>query len=173
MSSQCADVIQAIVSVINLAIVVLFFVWDKKSALSINRNERKEYWYHETLINRGIQAVEFCFDDLENIINVIDVLQKKNEMTEELAKENIIRIGAAISTLKRKLDAYSQLFDSLLARKIRNVLNELEDYLTEGTEKIYKSELVDDLLFKLSTSKYQVLKILYEYDVANTKKSEK
>ena len=67
--SNITDCIQAVVSIINLIFVAGVFLYEKHQNRKDAINEKKEYWYRETLLHRGIDVCENAFDNMENIIN--------------------------------------------------------------------------------------------------------
>nr|DAY89476.1 MAG TPA: hypothetical protein [Caudoviricetes sp.] len=168
MDSEGATIVQGIASVLNLLIIIFFFVWERRS-FSINLiKERKEYWYHETLLNRGIESVENCFEELDKLTKIVSELIPHNLTNTDIEphiRNIIVEIKDQISLLKRSLNVYTKLFDKSLANKIKTIIENFEDLLLTEIEQIYlsNSQILDFSI--LLTNKFKILEVLYQYDV--------
>ena len=90
MQTNCAfdlnsitDIIQAVVSVVNLFFVAGVFLYEKQQNRKDIIKEKKEYWYRETLLHRGIDVCENAFDDMEKIINRVSSLCKNHAQNQD------------------------------------------------------------------------------------------
>ena len=72
-----AAIIQAVVSIINIAFVAVIFVRDKLWKTAYAQKEKEEFWYRETVLNRGLDTLDACFTEIENILNRANVYNIK------------------------------------------------------------------------------------------------
>jgi len=168
MFKDFANIVQAIASVVNLIIVVLFFVFDRIQGSFSLKRERKEYWYRETMLNRGIQEVEISYDELKgNLQKAEDIYESQiyDQNTENEIRKIICEINTTIASLKNLLRCYSKLFDEKLYSTIRLTVEEQGDKLTTGIETNYQNQSSNYKLQRdLNLFRYHVLNIIYTYD---------
>ena len=166
-----ADTIQAIASIVNLIIVVAFFIVERKALVHNMRQERREYWYRETLLNRCLRTVEECFDELDALIYRVSEFYPYQKPDAEKQIRNIISsIKKQISLIKKVLNIYTKLFDKNLYRRIRVLLENLEDTLTSNIEQNYYAEIAcDNLSYELASYRYKLLYNLYQFDTLQEK----
>lgn len=166
-----ADTIQAITSVINLIIVVLFFIIERKSLVRAWRQDRKENWYHETLLNRGVEIIERCFEEMEIQIEEADSLFPFNtKEAEKQIKKVINDIQKQIAIMKRFLNVYTKLFDESLTKKIKKEIEKMEDIVLSEIERNYIGKThMQGVSYDLARSKYEILNSLYQFDTDRKK----
>ena len=100
--SSITDIIQAVVSVVNLLFVAGVFLYEKRQNRKDIIKEKKEYWYRETLLHRGIDVCENAFDDMEKIINRVSSLCENHAQNQD---EDEMRKSCMFDNLQEKLDA--------------------------------------------------------------------
>ncbi len=166
MSSDVATAIQAIASVLNLGAVIIFFVWERFSGRKVQKREKEEFWYRETLLNRGMDMLNSCFDELEKILKKENEYNKCNsEENEQHIKQLVNEAKNQIGLLKRSVLLYTKLFDTNLTNEIRACTNRLEDGVSEGMETCYFSGTeTRSLIVDLENYKYEMVSKLYKYD---------
>lgn len=171
MNEELSASIQAICSVINLAIVILFFIFERISSIRFNKTQQRAYWYHETVLKNGMPAIDHLFNNLESIFaNLQTCVDQKQILEEKTSKQAIADIQNFISDIKRFMSPYLKLFDKKLNHHVASSFRDLEDITTNCIEKMYQDNQFDnDIYKKLSDYKYQLLAELYNYDLGKTK----
>lgn len=164
--SNIIDGIQAVVSIINLIFVAGVFLYEKHQNRKDTIKEKKEYWYRETLLQRGIDVCENAFDNMESIINRASNLCENHNQDESEIKKCISDIQNQIYKIKHVLETYSQIASNDLHRKIKRRLEELQDSLMEGIEEDYKVRMdCRDRIKYLYEMEYNIFNELYKYDL--------
>ena len=167
MSQDMAAAIQAIASVINLILVIGFFIVEKRTGRENNEKDKKEFWYRQTILERGLDTLNKSFTQIDNI------LQNANKYNTEISDENeryirefINEVKTQISVMKREVLVYTKLFDRTFYKSIKESMENLEDSVTVGIEECYFArEDTGDILYELNNYKYKILSELYKYDM--------
>ena len=68
MTQNTAAVIQAITSVVNLIFVGGIFIFERRTGKKSINDEKKEFWYRQTLLSRGLDLTGECFDTMEQLL---------------------------------------------------------------------------------------------------------
>lgn len=164
---NASSIIQAIASVVNLVIIVIFFIYERKELSRDMKTERREYWYRQTILSRGIEDVEKGFSEIEKLLSDIDRLDRYNVYTnhEDTVKGIIAKIKKQISIIKKVLLVYTKLFDDVLSKDIKFIFENMEDTIICDIEVNFKAKLKNDSLFyEISDYKYKIYDRLYRYD---------
>lgn len=164
--SNITDCIQAVVSIINLIFVAGVFLYEKHQNRKDAIKEKKEYWYRETLLHRGIDVCENAFDNMENIINRTSSLCKNHDQDESEIKKCISDIQNQIYKIKHVLETYSKIVSSDLHSIIKKQLEELQDSLIVGIAEDYevRMDCLDRIKY-LYEMKFAIFNELYKYDL--------
>ena len=113
MIQDVAAIIQAVVSIINIAFVAVIFVRDKLWKTVYAQKEKEEFWYRETVLNRGLDTLDACFTEIENILNRANVYNiKLSDENEQQIKELVMEVKSQVFILKRGVWDYTKLFDT-------------------------------------------------------------
>ncbi len=167
MSQDTAIAIQAIASIVNLVIVVGFFVLERIFGKKNLEREKEEFWYRQTILDRGFNTLETCFGEMEHI------LQRANEYNTRISDENekymkslVKEVKVQVFLLKRGILDYAKLFNSTFYKKLKENVEQLEDSVTLGIQDCYfAKEDTGDILSELSNCKYKIISELYKYDM--------
>ena len=170
MNAETASAIQAVASVINLLFVVFVFWRERSDDRKGQKMEKKEFWYRETMLSRGVDTLNGCFCELERILQQANGF---NEHRSEENEQNVRRlVGEArnqIGVLKRNVLIYTKLFDAGFARDMKIITNRLEDGISEGLESCYFSGTgTTTLNTDLDKYKYEIISKLYKFDTGDT-----
>ena len=82
MTQNTAAVIQAITSIVNLIFVGGIFIFERRTSKKNVNDEKKEFWYRQTLLSRGLDLTGECFDTMEQL------LRSSEEFINECTPEN-------------------------------------------------------------------------------------
>ena len=166
--SSITDIIQAVVSVVNLYFVAGVFLYEKRQNRKDIIKEKKEYWYRETLLHRGIDVCENAFDDMEKIINRVSSLCENHAQIqdEDEMRKCISDIQNQIYKIKHVLETYSKIASSDLHSRIKRRLEDLQDQLMEEIAQNYSAEMdCSDSINYLCEMKYMIFNELYKFDL--------
>lgn len=166
-SSESADAIQAICSVLNLIIVVLFFVFERFSHSRNIKKEKENYWYHETIIKQGLPVIDSCFIELQILLQHAENLcREKNSKNESELREIIFEAQKIQNALKTPFSPYAKLFSENLYKELRHIIEkDIVDYFVTEIEKCYNSSCFSArLAYALNMQKFKLLKELYDFE---------
>lgn len=95
-----SEAISSITSLLNLMIVVIFFIYDKSYNTIIQKKVYKSYWYQNIFLEHNINSIENTFTSISLIIGkIIDEKDNENFNTND-AKEYFNNININVSKLK-------------------------------------------------------------------------
>ena len=118
MTQNTAAVIQAITSIVNLIFVGGIFIFERRTSKKNVNDEKKEFWYRQTLLSRGLDLTGECFDTMEQLLRSSE--EFINECTpenEKKIKEIIGKIQRQIYILRNGVVSYAKLFDTTLFKQ--------------------------------------------------------
>lgn len=166
-----AAIIQAVVSIINIAFVAVIFVRDKLWKTAYAQKEKEEFWYRETVLNRGLDTLDACFTEIENILNRANVYNiKLSDENEQQIKELVMEVKRQVFILKRGVWDYTKLFDTTFSNKIKARMENLEDMITVGLQTCYlATEDTGLVVSELNNCRYGIVSDLYNFDMKKTK----
>ena len=167
MSSELANTVQAVCSVVNLIIVVLFFVFERFSHSQSIKKEKESYWYHETIIKQGLPAIDSCFIELEKLLSRTELLcQEKSPQNELALKQIIFEVQKLQNELKKPFSPYAKLFNENLYNKLRRIIEkDIVDFAITEIEKCYNTSFFSVRLGNtLNKQKFELLKELYDFE---------
>ena len=167
MSQDMAAAIQAIASVINLILVIGFFIVERRSGRENIQKDKKEFWYRQTILERGLDTLNKSFTQIDNILqNANKYNTEISDKNERYIRELINEVKTQISVMKREVLVYTKLFDCIFYKSIKESMENLEDSVTVGIEECYLArEDTGDILYELNNYKYKILSELYKYDM--------
>ena len=167
MSQDMAAAIQAIASVINLILVIGFFIVERRSGRENIQKDKKEFWYRQTILERGLDTLNKSFTQIDNILqNANKYNTEISDKNERYIRELINEVKTQIFVMKREVLVYTKLFDCIFYKSIKESMENLEDSVTVGIEECYLArEDTGDILYELNNYKYKILSELYKYDM--------
>lgn len=72
------------------------------------QKEKEEFWYRETVLNRGLDTLDACFTEIENILNRANVYNiKLSDENEQQIKELVMEVKRQVFILKRGVWDYT------------------------------------------------------------------
>lgn len=169
------NITEAIISAINLIFVAYIYFRDKcemKQLMESQKNERKaeklvknkESWYAEIVIKRAVNVIEeFFMVNNELVLELNEYIRDNTKL-----KDTIDKFNSQYYNLKHIIIPATKIFSSSLSENIKYKLDNYCDNITETIEKSFEKKYVD---YKLKsapdTCKYEILNLLYNYDISN------
>lgn len=170
--SEASGIIEAIAAIVNLVIVIFFFVWEKRDNFKREKARVKEEnyldWYRLLVVERLIKDIDAFFEDVTR--QIMDVAQKHtgcDPIDQTIYLSDIIdKVKSDFSQKKRILIPTLDLFSSDLKKKVWSLFQENMDQVLDEIEKmIVGSGSSDRALGLLSETKVHIYKELYEFDL--------
>ena len=174
MTQNTAAVIQAITSIVNLIFVGGIFIFERRTSKKNVNDEKKEFWYRQTLLSRGLDLTGECFDTMEQLLRSSEeFINGCTPENEKKIKEIIGKIQRQIYILRNGVVSYAKLFDTTLFKQLKEEAERLEDGITQGIESCYlaagnntkiANKSIETELSNLQKHRYTIVSKLYDYD---------
>lgn len=109
MTQNTAAVIQAITSIVNLIFVGGIFIFERRTGKKSINDEKKEFWYRQTLLSRGLDLTGECFDTMEQLLRSSEeFINGCTPENEKKIKEIIGKIQHQIYILRNGVVSYAK-----------------------------------------------------------------
>ena len=174
MTQNTAAVIQAITSIVNLIFVGGICIFERRTGKKSINDEKKEFWYRQTLLSRGLDLTGDCFDTMEQLLRSSEeFINGCTPENEQKIKQIIGKIQHQIYILRNGVVSYAKLFDIALFKQLKEEVERLEDGITQGIESCYLAagnnakfadKGIETELSNLQKHRYMIISKLYDYD---------
>lgn len=169
-TSEAVDIIQAICAVINLIVVILFFIISDISRKNEMKNNNKQYWFKKYIVSEFLPIFDNFFNELTKTVKDISEKQYASEVEKEEKLEEILvsfsnNLRTIIQTAYPKINVISP----SLADEIKQKLQKIEDEYSEHIEFIIylpeqrKNDNVLCLEKLISSTQTNIFELLYKY----------
>lgn len=163
--SNAINIFEGLIALVNLIIIIIFYLRDAQNNKDNDSIEVKRYWYHELIIGKNI-------DKIIKMYNV--VLEKSKEISNVEDVSDLKCIFSEIKLLRKDvMNTFYPLlfsFDQKIYKDFSEKIVEFEDVFTNCGMKLLKEEIsLEEYNNELNTHLGVLYKLLFGYDLNNNK----
>lgn len=163
--SNAINIFEGLIALVNLIIIIIFYLRDAQNNKDNDSIEVKRYWYHELIIGKNI-------DKIIKMYNV--ALEKSKEISNVEDVSDLKCIFSEIKLLRKDvMNTFYPLlfsFDQKIYKDFSEKIVEFEDVFTNCGMKLLKEEIsLEEYNNELNTHLGVLYKLLFGYDLNNNK----
>lgn len=166
-ASDKANIIMAIASILNIALVLIFYFKDKSSRKQDETMQKKSYWFRNIIFDKNLSNIEEFYSNNKTIIKVLKSLQTNDAIIKSI-QDNIYCFQEGKRQLIYCFNDSIRIFDVSLANILDNSLDYLEDIFTNKTYNILigkSADTFDSLEKEIMDHKRGFLKTIYDFEM--------
>ncbi|MCK4258025.1 MAG: hypothetical protein KAX49_03555 [Halanaerobiales bacterium] len=171
--TKVTNIINPFVSIINLAFITTFYLYDKHLRLKEERYKNKLYWYRTYVTEKNMGVIIEFFDKCFKIANESNLL--RNDFDSKVIKFHEFNGGIkgkfkTFTEQKMKLRKafvdFIGIIDTEFEEKINSALEKYQDEFTNMLHSFsYGKKEYKDLVDLIGNQKKKLLKQIYEYEM--------
>lgn len=167
---SASDVIQAISAIVNLIIVIVFFIISDISRSKEIKNNNKQYWFKNYVVSEFLPIFDSLFesskgkimeitnntykDDLDKETEFEKCLSEFSNRLQEIVQGSYLKIGVISDELSKKIQLEMQDFEDEYSKKLEIII-----FLVGQT----RAEAIKEIIQFILNKQAKIFKILYEY----------
>lgn len=170
---KVTSIINSFISVINLAFIITFYLYDKFLRQNEEKYKNKLYWYRTYVTEKNMESILEFFDKCIEIVNNCTLLCA--DLDSELLNFHDFRVG-----IKGKFKAYTEqrmrlrkvfvdfigIIDTEFEGKINSALEKYQDEFTNMLSSVsFGEKEYKDLVDLIVNQKKKLLKQIYDYEM--------
>lgn len=164
--SVLSQILSSVAAILNLVFIVSIFFFNKKEKSNEVKLARKSYWFRNIILDKNIDKVHECYDDILEQINRLD----KSSCDDNLFQETVVLFQDRKRLLIATMDDMIRIIDKNFAENLDILLDDFEDEFTNNIEELFTCQIdrwnnnKSNLIKSINDSKAQYLKKIYAYE---------
>lgn len=169
-STEAADIIQAVCSIINLIVVIIFFIVSDMFRKKEIKNSNKQYWFKKYIVSEFLPVFDNFFNKINETVRIVKNEQYKDDDEKENKLEELLNVFSNdLKIIIQNFYPKIAVISPELAKKIEKELQRIEDEYSKTMELIIflhntsKLENASKLEEEISKGQTQIFQLFYKY----------